>query len=70
MTLTRQESRVLDLWDAGLSMQQIAAQTGIKKGQVERVVTYFDGRSDRRIQEASVRAGSAALLAAIRQVQP
>ncbi len=69
MTLTRQESLVMDLWDSGLSMQQIAAQTGITKGNVERIVTYFDGRRDQRVEEGGIRAGSAALLAAIQQVR-
>jgi hypothetical protein len=69
MSLTPQESTVLDLWDQGFSMQMIAAQTGLKRDNVARILSCFDGSQDQRVQEASIRAGSAALLAAIQQVQ-
>jgi hypothetical protein len=68
MSLTPQESTVLDLWDRGLSMQMIAAQTGLKRDNVARILSSFDGSQDQRVQEASIRAGSAALLAAIQEV--
>lgn len=68
MSLTPQESTVLDLWDRVLSMQMIAAQTGLKRDNVARILSSFDGSQDQRVQEASIRAGSAALLAAIQEV--
>ena len=69
MSCTPQENRIMDLWDGGLSIKQIAAQTGIRLHKVEHIVSCFSGRNEQRVAEASIRAGSAALLAAIRQVQ-
>lgn len=69
MSCTPQENRIMDLWDGGLSIKQIAAQTGLRKKTVETTVSYYHGRAEQRLQEASIRAGSAALLAAIQQVQ-
>ncbi|MDM7928694.1 hypothetical protein [Blastomonas fulva] len=69
MSFGPQEKTVLDLWDSGLTILQIVVQTGIKKENVGRILSSFDGSSDQRIDEASIRAGSQALLAAIQQVQ-
>ncbi len=69
MSCTPQENRIMDLWDSGLSISQIAEQTGIGRHKVENTVSYYHGRAEQRLQEASIRAGSAALLAAIQQVR-
>lgn len=69
MSLTPQETRIMDLWDGGLSIKEIAGQTGIRQRKVENTVSHYCGRADKRVHEASVRKGSAALLAAIQQVR-
>lgn len=69
MSLTPQESTVLGLWDSGLTVREIVVKTGIKKENVGRILSSFDGSRDQRVEEAGIRAGSAALLAAIQQVQ-
>lgn len=69
MSCTPQENRIMDLWDGGLSIQQIAAQTGIRQHKVENTVSYYHGRAEQRLQETSIRRGSRALLAAIQQVR-
>ena len=69
MSCTPQENRIMDLWDGGLSINQIADQTGIRLHKVQNTIAYYHGRAEQRVQEASIRAGSAALLAAIQQVQ-
>lgn len=69
MSCTPQENRIMDLWDGGLSIRQIADQTGIRQHKVENTVSYFSGRADQRIHNAAMRAGSAALAAAIAQVR-
>jgi DNA-directed RNA polymerase specialized sigma24 family protein len=69
MSCTPQETRILDLWDGGLSIKQIAAETGIRSKTVENTVSYFHGRHEQRVQEGLIRKGSMDLLAAIRQVR-
>lgn len=69
MSCTPQETRVMDLWDNGFTKARIAAALNIKPKKVDSIVSDLSGRDEQRVQEASIRAGSAALLAAIRQVQ-
>ncbi|PXW79018.1 regulatory LuxR family protein [Blastomonas natatoria] len=69
MSCTPQETRVMDLWDNGFTKAHIAAALNIKPKKVDSIVSDLSGRDDQRVEEASIRAGSAKLLAAIRQVQ-
>lgn len=69
MSCTPQETRIMDLWDSGLSIKQIAVQTGIRQHKVENTISYYHGRHEQRVQEASIRKGSMALLAAIAEVR-
>lgn len=69
MSCTPQETRIMDLWDGGLSIKQIADQTGIRQHKVENTVSYFHGRHEQRVQEGLIRKGSMNLLAAIKQVR-
>lgn len=70
MSCTPQEARVMDLWDNGFTKARIAAALSIKPKKVDSIVSMLSGREDQRAEEASIRAGSAALLAAIQQVHP
>lgn len=69
MSCTPQETRVMDLWDNGFTKASISAALKIKPKKVDDIVSKLSGREDQRVEEASIRAGSAALLAAIQQVQ-
>lgn len=66
--LTRSEERIMALWDAGRSIEQIAADTGFRLRTVGSTVSMFDiaGPADRD-REAAIREASrrhAAALAA------
>ena len=69
MSMKRSHARVMDLWDSGRSIEQIAQMVGKPRGQVKIIVSTYDGSADRRVHRASMCAGSAALLAAIQQVR-
>ncbi|RIA44080.1 hypothetical protein DFR49_2317 [Hephaestia caeni] len=59
------EERILELWDAGLSIDQVAAATSCTAKAVRKTISQFDGGADNRLFEAMVRDGSRRLAAAI-----
>ncbi len=63
------EAAVMQLWDDGRSLAQIACSTGISTARVRKIVTeYAEGDSSRRAR-AVMRRGSAQLLRAIQIAQ-
>lgn len=66
MSLTPKETEVMDLWDAGLSVEEIATITGKTVAGIKVLTsTYsFEGRDV--THEAAVRTGSKALADALR----
>jgi hypothetical protein len=66
MSLTPREAEVMDLWDAGASLDDIATATGKSRAGVEALTsTYaFEGRDI--TGEAALRKGSAALIEAMK----
>ncbi|MEQ5789047.1 hypothetical protein J3454_14215 [Erythrobacter sp. NFXS35] len=65
MSLTPREAEVMDLWDAGCTVEEIAIATGKSQAGVAALTsTYsFEGRDI--THEAAVRKGSADLAAAL-----
>ena len=63
--LTPQERAIMDQWDAGLSIRQIALALGISRHRCKLTVIYYDGRSDFRRHREAMQHGSAALLRAL-----
>lgn len=61
--------RILSLWDNGLSAEAIAARLGKPKKKITETLATYDGTADFRRHRDAMRAGSAALLAAIQQVR-
>lgn len=63
--LTPGEERIMDLWDAGRSMQTIARDLGATLQRVRRVVTYYNGDGELAAQNHAMAAACAQLAAAI-----
>lgn len=67
--LTRTEAAVMDLWDADRGTRAIAAELGLTHFRVANIVGLY-ASDEKRDQDKAVRAGSAALLAALRLARP
>lgn len=67
MTMKRSHQRVMDLWDAGLSIEKIAAATGKPRNTVKIIVSTYDGISDFRRHKAEMATASASFLRALSQ---
>ncbi len=61
--MTPSEASVMELWDAGKSMEAISRQLGRTKTSVQRVVSTY--HCETSAEDANVRRGTAALLAAL-----
>ena len=59
------EAKIMQLWDAGASIETIACNVGMPKVRVNSIVSAFDGQSDERESNAAMRRASAFLLRAI-----
>lgn len=64
------ETRIMDLWDAGRSREQIIAITGEPQHRVERVLHYMREGDSEVFARRGIVAGSAALIAAIARHHP
>lgn len=62
------ENQVMDLWEAGMSMAQIAEQTGKTHSAVARIVHYMGGHEAFGEGQAAIRLGSILLAKAIQEV--
>jgi len=65
MAMHAWESAIMNLWDAGASIETIACNTGRTREQVNRVVSRYAIADGDRAQRAAMRRGSAFLLKAI-----
>lgn len=68
--LTPQEGAIMDLFDSGLSFDEIAARLKIQRKTVQVCVSHFNGAPDANDAKwsADLRGASAALLTRIRAV--
>ena len=64
------ETRIMDLWDGGMSREQIIAATGEPAGRVERVLGYMRESDAEIFTRRYIVAASASLLAAIARHHP
>lgn len=62
--MCRYERRIMDRWDAGMSIEKIAIDLGHTRNAVSKVVQYLDG-DDQDRRETAIKHGSATLLAAL-----
>ncbi len=60
------EQRIMDLWDAGRSIEQITRGTPYCKSTVSNTVSRLTDGGETRLHLAAMQSGSAALAAAIR----
>lgn len=67
--LTPREREIMDRWDAGKTITQIARELGKPVGRVRNLVIYYDGAADHRLHRSATAAGSAALLSALREAR-
>ena len=67
--LTPNERAIMDRWDAGQSIRQIARELGRDYDRVRNLIVYYHGRAEYRNERNAMAACSAALLAAIRQAK-
>ena len=65
--LTPKERAIMDRWDAGQSMRQIARELGKDYDRVRNLIVYYHGRAEYRNERNAMAACSAALLSAIQQ---
>lgn len=65
--LTPRELAIMDRWDAGKTISQIARELGKPVARVRNTVAYYDGAADHRTHKGAMVAGSEQLLSAIRQ---
>lgn len=65
MGLTRTEAAILDRWDAGHAMRQIARETGLTMARVRKVVETYHCRPGTRAHRARMAHGSTLLRTAI-----
>ena len=66
MSLTPREAEVMDLWDAGLSIEEIATTTGKSRSGVEALTSTYGFEGKDVMTDAAIRSGSAALANALR----
>ena len=65
--LTPKEKAVMERWDGGQPIRQIARELGRDVDRVRNTVIYYDGAADHRIERGNMAACSAALLRAIQR---
>lgn len=65
MALTQTEARVMDRWDAGQSIRQIARATSLTAARVKEIVSIYHCRAETRKHRAQMAIGSIALRTAI-----
>ncbi|WP_298174598.1 hypothetical protein [Novosphingobium sp.] len=65
--LTPKELAIMDRWDAGKSINQIARELGRPVEQVRKLVIYYDGAADQHMSNRATAAASAQLLHAIQR---
>lgn len=63
------ETRFMDLWDQGYSIEKIARWLRISRDQARRVLCQYYDNGDRTRNERAMIAGSAKLLAAMNQAR-
>lgn len=68
--LTPQETRIMDMWEGGMSMQRIAHRLNLKRRTVSNTVNMYDAGNLARTERAALTAGSARLFAAIKAARP
>jgi len=64
------EQQIMDRWDGGRSIEEIAGEIGKDRGYVQKIVSRYAGRIDDGGWEDMVRFGSLELLAALRRHHP
>lgn len=67
--LTPKEQAIMDRWDAGETISQIARELGKPVERVRNLVIYYDGAADHRTHCGAMAASSAALLSALREAR-
>ena len=65
--LMASERRIMELWDAGKSIEAIAEELEYGRNFVSTTVSQFDEGAEARLHIRNMREGSAALLAALRR---
>lgn len=65
MALTQTEARVLERWDAGKAIRQIARETSLTPARVKEVVSIYHCRAETRKHRAAMAAASTTLRTAI-----
>lgn len=63
------ETKIMDLWDQGRSIEQIARHLRIRRKQAATVVGQYHDHGERTRAERAMIAGSAQLLAAMNQAR-
>ena len=67
--LTPRELEIMDRWDAGRSIRQIAKELGRDVEAVRKLVIYYDGAAEQRMNRGAMAASSAALLSALQRAR-
>lgn len=67
--LTPRELAIMDRWDAGQSIRQIARELGREVESVRKLVIYYDGAAEHRLHCSAAKVGSAALLRALQEAR-
>lgn len=65
MALTQTEARVMDRWDAGQSIRQIARETSLTVARVNEIVSIYHCRAETRKHRQAMAISSATLRTAI-----
>lgn len=65
-SLSRRERQVLRMWDNNSTMDEIAQELGMRRDLVSDIISTFSEGDERKRHQASMAAGSAALLAAMK----
>ena len=63
------ETRIMDLWDCGKSIEQIARELRIRRKQAATIIGQYHDHGERTRADRAMIAGSAALLAAMTQAR-
>jgi len=67
--LTPRELAIMDRWDAGQSIRQIARELGRDVEAVRKLVIYYDGAAEHRLHCSGMQASNAAFLSALREAR-
>lgn len=65
MPLTQTEARVMERWDAGQAIRQIARETSLTQARVKEIVSIYHCRAETRKHRAQMAKSSATLRTAI-----